>query len=922
MNKGAKQLSNSFSTGGGGPHFEAHIQASFVTLMLTGGYAPCLPCWPITEIKLQGKNDGYDTDDLIVFVEKNDTKEKKKLIGQVKHSIHITQRDSVFLEIIQAAWNDFNNPHVFTKSEDIIALITGPLSGTDARNMPWLLDQAKHTSDADEFYRNVEQAYFGPTGRSKKLEVIQHHLKLANNNSDVSKDELYSFLNHFHLLQYDLGKEVGVVLSLLHSHISQFSQQDPKWIWSRIVDIVQTWNQNAGTITKERLPEDLKEAFKQPVPVHIPEELTRTQSESMKTDWNQHQYATDLALANLVGAWNENNEADICMLSKLTDQSYTDWISKARGILQHSNSPIALREGLWKITERASLWDTLGPRVFDDHLDTFRKSAVEVLSERDPSFELSMEERYAASIHGKVLTRSPALRDGLAEGLAILGSRHNALTNCSLSKRKATADWAIDEIFKGADWVLWGSLNGSLPALAEAAPDKFLKAVENALRSSPCPFDELFSQKGMGGSNYLTGLLWALERLAWDSIYLVRVCVILGELASRDPSGNWANQPNGSLSRILLPWFPQTTAPIEKRKAAVQTLCDESPEIAWKLIINLLPDQVSSTVGTNKPLWGKTIPEDWKEGAIPQEYWAQISFYAELAVLMAGYDTVKLGELLDLIDKLPKTSFDKLLEVLSSDTILGLPEEKKLHLWDRATKLVSRHRRFSDAEWAIDEDLLSSIDQVADRLAPLNPSSLYQRLFSNQALDLYEVYEENDNWEEQERKIEECRQEAVRRILELSGIKSVIQFAESVDLPRQVGHSLGCVANVEIDTVLFPAYIRSENRKLSSFINGYIWIRHCTNGWPWADELDKSGWDNEQISQFLSALPFTNGTWDRAAEWLGDAESEYWRKTDASLYQENSDLGFAIDKLIRYERPYAAINWLYYRMRYTNQSTK
>ena len=299
------------------------------------------------------------------------------------------------------------------------------------------------------------------------------------------------------------------------------------------------------------------------------------------------------------------------------------------------------------------MWDILGPRIFDDHLDTFRESVVEVLSERDPSFELSMEERYAASIHGKVLTRSPALRDGLAEGLAILGSRHNALTNCSLSKRKATADWAIDEIFKGADWVLWGSLNGSLPALAEAAPDKFLKAVENALRSSPCPFDELFSQKGMGGSNYLTGLLWALERLAWDSIYLVRVCVILGELASRDPSGNWANQPNGSLSRILLPWFPQTTAPIEKRKAAVQTLCDESPEIAWKLIINLLPDQVSSTVGTNKPLWRKTIPEDWKEGAIPQEYWAQISFYAELAVLMAGYDTVKLGELIDLIDKLP-----------------------------------------------------------------------------------------------------------------------------------------------------------------------------------------------------------------------------------------------------------------------------
>ena len=77
MSKRVKQLSNSFSTGSGGPHFEAHVQASFVTLMLTGGFAPCLPCWPITEIKLQGKNDGYDTDDLIVFVKKNDTKKER-----------------------------------------------------------------------------------------------------------------------------------------------------------------------------------------------------------------------------------------------------------------------------------------------------------------------------------------------------------------------------------------------------------------------------------------------------------------------------------------------------------------------------------------------------------------------------------------------------------------------------------------------------------------------------------------------------------------------------------------------------------------------------------------------------------------------------------------------------------------------------
>ena len=78
-NKG-KSLSNPFSTGGGGILFESHVQASFVVLMLAGGFAPCLPCWPITKIKLQGKFAGYETDDLIIFIEQPGNKQKRKIV--------------------------------------------------------------------------------------------------------------------------------------------------------------------------------------------------------------------------------------------------------------------------------------------------------------------------------------------------------------------------------------------------------------------------------------------------------------------------------------------------------------------------------------------------------------------------------------------------------------------------------------------------------------------------------------------------------------------------------------------------------------------------------------------------------------------------------------------------------------------------
>jgi len=95
-----------------------------------------------------------------------------------------------------------------------------------------------------------------------------------------------------------------------------------------------------------------------------------------------------------------------------------------------------------------------------------------------------------------------------------------------------------------------------IPLLAEAAPDEFLDAVESALKNlDESPFHQVFDQEGsggIGGWNYITGLLWALETLAWHSDYLTRIILVLGELSSIDPGGNWANRPSNSLAILIL----------------------------------------------------------------------------------------------------------------------------------------------------------------------------------------------------------------------------------------------------------------------------------------------------------------------------------------------------------------------------------
>lgn len=893
-------------TGSGGAHFEAHVQSAFVVLMLSGGFAPCIPSYPINKIKLQAKAAGYDTDDMIVFVEKGN--QQRKILCQIKHSINITENDEIFSDVIQAAWNDFNNASIFSKGKDVIALITGPLSATDINDVRTILEWARQYDTEDEFIEIIEKTRISSQSKQRKLQSFKTNLKKANGGNSVSDKELFEFLRHFHLLGYDLDIKAGVTLSLIHSLIGQYSQEKAVSLWAQVVDEVQSANKNAGTITRENLREELIEAFTQRPHKVIPAKFSIAQVPQEFQGWNNWTYAPDLAVVNLLGSWNENNEADINAIKQLLNRDSGTWLSNIRNILQLSSSPLTLKNGKWHVIQREKLWDALATRIFDSDLENFKKICINVLTESDPQFELPIEDRFAASIHGKKLKYSPELRKGMAESLAILANRTQNLTNCSLNKPKSIAVLAVREILVSADWKLWGSLNDLLPLLAEAAPNEFLNAAELALQQSPSPFEQLFPRRNSGitDRNYITGLLWALETLAWEEEFLVRVCVILGELSTRDPGEtNWVNRPLNSLRTILLPWFPQTMASIEKRKVAIQTLQREFPTVAWDLLLSLLPNQHQTTTGSYKPALRLDIPEDWGRNIPAQEYWDQVLFYAETVVLMARNDTNKLPEIIKNLDNFPKPSFDRILELFSSENISGLPENQRMVIWNNLTKYIFKHKRYPNAKWALPIEIISKIEDINSKLAPANPLNLYHRLFDERDIDLFE---ERGNWEEQRLKLEKQRQLALNEILEYGDIKAVFEFAENVQKPSLVGLALGTEGNSEIDEMLLPKYLEAESPKLIQFTGGYIWNSQQTRGWSWVDGLDKSKWSKTQISQFLRCLPFTVETWDRVSLWLNSAEKEYWSKVNVNPYETNDSLEFAIDQLLKYDRPNAAID--------------
>lgn len=817
MNDIGKQISNSASTGGLGIHFENRVQASFVVLMLTGGFAPCLTTWPIVKIKLQGKYQGFETDDLIVYTKQPGSDRQAKLLGQIKHSIAITKSSKIFGEVIQSAWSDFNNKQIFSEGMDAITLICGPLSATDTDDVRSLLSQAKYSDSAEDFLTRVERGNFTSNEQREKLEVFKVHLKTANKNIDLTNDQLWRFLKSFHLLIYDLDIK-GVTLSLLHTLIVQHSRTSADALWTQIKDHVEWESENAGCITVNSIAEEIRSVFKRITAEVIPLDFVKKTLEVVNQDWNRHPFAHELAIVSMLGSWSEKSSADRGIISHLAREEFVTWIPKLREVLQQPESPVNLKNGIWSVKDRKNLWQSLGTRIFDENLDLLKQCVVTVLTERDPKFDLPKEERFAAGIHGKFLKYSHNLRNGLAESLALLDCYSSALTNCSLNKAETSTVLAVREIFDIADWILWGSLNDLLPLLAESAPDEFLKAIESALQQTPCPFDVLFAQEGnaITGGNYLTGLLWALETLAWEEQFLVRVSVILGELACHDPGGNWANRPSNSLSTIFLPWLPQTMATVEKRKVALQTLGKEAPEVAWKLLVDLLPNQHQMSMGSHKPVWRNTIPEGFAEKVSNKEYWEQVIFYADLAVEMARDDTAKLNQLISHLDNLPEPSFDKVLVYLSSEAIITKPESLRLGLWTGLTEFASKHKRFADAEWALSPDIISKIEEIARALSPKNLLNLHSRIFNGRD---YDLYDDNGDWQVQERQLEERRQQAIKGILDYGGIDAVFHFVDMVESPSSVGHSLGFIAEKSIDSILLPMLLETDNKKLEQFVS-------------------------------------------------------------------------------------------------------
>jgi hypothetical protein len=628
--------------------------------------------------------------------------------------------------------------------------------------------------------------------------------------------------------------------------------------------------------------------------------------------WASGDDAPLLAALLLVGGWS-GIDGDREVVAGVTGRAFDDVQAV---LLRHvsSDDPAWTRSaGSWRLVSPDDSWAMLHPLLTDQVLGRWHDHAVAVLSDIDPRLGLDQAERLMADIRDERRpAHSGALRSGLAQAAALLGARGDRPQPSGLVAATFATSLVrhiLDAAHADHTGGLWSSLTMYLPHLAEAAPDVFLDAVADGLASEPSPILAMFADGPgtpalLGSSSPHTGLLWALEGVAWSPQHLVRAVLLLGELADREPGGRLGNRPDRSLRTILLPRIPQTSASPEQRIAALDALRERWPSVAWPLELTLLPRLHDSSSPSHQPRF-----RDWRVDQPRVAANVLFTQTIELAARVgedAAEDPRRWAELIPQIDNLPQPARNALLNILGAMEPDGMDEQDRLALWRALVDEADRHRSMPDAQWSLGADYAKRLMGLADAFQDPDPPERHARLFDYR-VRMPDV--PRGDYQAQREAVQQAREAAAAEIYGQGGIAYLVRLAHASRIPRAVGAAHGA-ANDDADADVLMSALGIEGPQ-GEMAAGWVAQRLADGGDPWRNARCNKlpALSTEAQATFLLELSATKSTWELADRLSVDVQERYWRSADPYRFSRE-DLEEGVERMLAHGRPWAAVDAL------------
>ena len=502
-------------TGGAGTDYEHEIQGLFAVLMVCDGELAAFPNLKISGLEFQTHDKGYCLDDVLVLFS-DAGRMSNRLLCQIKRTIKLTKSCRDFTDTVQAAWLDFHNKEIVNPAADAFAIVTGPMSAEDNKLLGRLFDQARR-QPADSFIKRMTCGA-GLSARQISLYEMIKECVEAQEGGRVADEELYEFLKRFYILQPDTWYESGMVESYALSLLKkQFPDMPPRSVWNAILRSMSKWNSAAGVMNRDALIKETKsacgirdaeDALKSVVKVES--QFVALQSASV----GQAQVRRDrLALLALAGMWQDDNEVDREFLKTIVGVDDKGLCDLEQELARLNPSLMTISGGFARIVNRRGLWRVAAGALQGQEIDKFLSSAVQLLRKTDERFELDPEKRLPY-FENRTAKASKLLREGVAQGLALLGAENKFCTCVALPKRESCVTLCVRKIFEKSDWKVWATLDDLLPLLAEAAPEEYLSCAQRFLKKKTGGLGALYEQERPGlifNPTYVTGFTLSLQ---------------------------------------------------------------------------------------------------------------------------------------------------------------------------------------------------------------------------------------------------------------------------------------------------------------------------------------------------------------------------------------------------------------------------
>lgn len=616
----------------------------------------------------------------------------------------------------------------------------------------------------------------------------------------------------------------------------------------------------------------------------------------------------------LLGTVNQAVAGDAEALALLTGEPADAAFARLTGHAAESDPPVRRVGEVWYVVSKADAWETLARYLTRDVLERFLVVAVSVLGAPDPRYDLPPEQRFAASLFKKERAHSGLLLASVADTLALLGARGGAHVVSSGVTAADYAARAVRQLFEvaGRDWRHWAAFQSVLPSLMEAAPDEVLSALEAGLSGDdPSPVFGLF---GHDTDAFFSGplhsaLLWALERVAWSPNYLGRAALILAELDRRDPGGRYANRPGASLRAIFLPWMPGTAAPVDVRLVVIDTIRRREPEAAWRLMVALLPQLHDHSLVPALPDWRDWAPERDRRSS-PRAISDHAVEIVRRMLEDAGVSAVHWTTLVSALDDVPAEAHEAILARLSDLAGTWIPDELREAVWNALRELVSNHRSFSDAVWALPPKHVAAIAEVLARFEPTDAVARQRYLFSDRPM-LAEGREQE--YDDHQRLVAARQIEAAREwYAALGGPEEVVRVGS--ELPRADAFGDALAKSEVVPASDEPALVRlalehteARARVLGRAYLGRLQQRSGVDFIPAFLREHGTEWPAATKAEAFLAMPPNAETW-AAVDAIGDeGRARYWQNIPI-FWVEDGHGPRAIEELVRHGRPHAAVD--------------